>query len=95
MASGVVALSRPVVYPEQADQLIATSLSGFEGVSSAWLPLLSAFDGYALWVVVGLGFGFAAAARIQPWKGMLWSLGLYAHYAAFTLAIIPAAVPAP
>jgi len=97
MAGGVVALGRPVVYPEQAGQLIATSLGGlgsWEGISPGWLPLLSAVDGYALWVVLGLGLGFAAAVKMQPWKGVLWSLGLYAHHAAFTLIIIPAAMPA-
>ena len=95
MASGFVALSRPVVYPEEAGKIITTSLEGWAGASSAWQPVLSALDGYALWVVLCLGFGFAAATRIQPWKGLLWSLGLYVHHAAFTLIIVPAAMPTP
>ncbi|MCL2625302.1 MAG: hypothetical protein FWD46_00600 [Cystobacterineae bacterium] len=94
IARGIIALNRFVIYPEQADKLIATSLSGWAGDVSAWLPLLSALDGYALWAAISLGLGFAAATQMKPWKGILWSLGLYAHYAAFALVMVPAALPA-
>jgi hypothetical protein len=89
----VIALRQDVVIPAQADKLMVTNALGWLGAGEGGGPgktrALAALDFFNLWSAGLLGLGFAAAAKLKPWQGLVLGLFLYTLFAAAILIGLP------
>lgn len=83
LALAAAALRQPALTPKLAVTLLPTSLAALLPDQPPKLDrVFQAIEFFNLWAAALLGLGFASAAQLKPWKGVLLGLFLYAMFAA-------------
>jgi hypothetical protein len=91
LLSAFSALRQDVVAPQQAGQLLVSSLSQvMHPASPVAMKLLSLVELFKLWTVLLLGLGLAEATRMRRISGLVFALTLYVLFSGFVSIGLPA-----